>query len=118
IPVIEALDEMGIRPTIIAGSSIGALVGACYAAGMSGADIRAYVRVLFRNRTEVFARIWRQKPRQVRDLFLPGAFTIGQFNAQQIVRVFLPDGMPRDFSGLQIPLVIVATDFYGETEAV
>jgi NTE family protein len=118
IPVLEALDDLGIKPAIIAGTSIGALIGACYAAGMSGADLRAYVNALFRNRTEIFARIWRQKPRQVRDLFLPGALTIGQFNAQHIVQVFLPDWVPRDFAELEIPLVIVATDYYGECEAV
>ena len=35
IAVIEALDDMGVRPTAIAGTSIGALIGACYAAGMT-----------------------------------------------------------------------------------
>ena len=36
IHVIEALDELGIRPKAIAGSSIGAIMGAGMAAGMSG----------------------------------------------------------------------------------
>ena len=35
IAVLEALDEMGVKPAAIAGTSIGALVGAAYAAGMS-----------------------------------------------------------------------------------
>ena len=43
IAVIEALDEMGVRPTVIAGTSIGALIGAAYAAGMRGKDIRHHV---------------------------------------------------------------------------
>ena len=34
--VIEALDELGIRPVAIAGSSIGAIMGAGMAAGMTG----------------------------------------------------------------------------------
>jgi len=33
IGVLQALDEAGIRPDIIAGTSIGAVVGGCYAAG-------------------------------------------------------------------------------------
>ena len=33
IGVLEALEELGIRPTVVAGTSIGALVGASYAAG-------------------------------------------------------------------------------------
>ena len=38
IAVVEALDEMGVRPAAIAGSSIGAVIGAGYAAGLSGRD--------------------------------------------------------------------------------
>ena len=34
IVVAEALDEMGIKPVAIAGTSIGAIIGAGYAAGM------------------------------------------------------------------------------------
>ena len=40
IAVLEALDDMGTRPAAIAGTSIGALIGAAYAAGMAGRDIR------------------------------------------------------------------------------
>ena len=42
IHVIEALDELGIRPVAITGSSIGAIMGAGMAAGMSGAEIRDF----------------------------------------------------------------------------
>jgi NTE family protein len=41
--VLEAFDELGVKPAAIAGTSMGAIVGAAYAAGMSGAEIRAYV---------------------------------------------------------------------------
>jgi NTE family protein len=43
IPMLEVLDELHIRPYRIAGSSIGAVMGLLYAAGLSGADIRALV---------------------------------------------------------------------------
>jgi predicted acylesterase/phospholipase RssA len=43
IAVLEALDEIGVRPVAIAGSSIGALIGAAYAAGMTGKEIRRFV---------------------------------------------------------------------------
>ena len=57
IAVFEALDELGVRPTAIAGSSIGALVGALYASGMSGKAIRRHTLDLALNRTEVFRRL-------------------------------------------------------------
>ena len=33
IPVMEAIEELGVKPVVIAGTSIGALVGSAYAAG-------------------------------------------------------------------------------------
>ncbi|UCC55642.1 MAG: patatin-like phospholipase family protein [Gammaproteobacteria bacterium] len=43
ILMLESLDEQGIRPHMIAGTSIGAIIGALYAAGLSGKDIRALI---------------------------------------------------------------------------
>ncbi|GAB6056924.1 patatin-like phospholipase family protein [Desulfonatronum parangueonense] len=40
IPMLEVLDELNIVPRMISGSSIGAVVGALYAAGLSGAELR------------------------------------------------------------------------------
>lgn len=44
IGVLQALDEVGIRPTYIAGTSMGALVGVLYAAGYSGQELMQIVR--------------------------------------------------------------------------
>ena len=57
IAVLEVLDEMGVVPTAVAGTSIGALIGAAYAAGMSGRDIRRHVIALAHNRGEVLRRL-------------------------------------------------------------
>ncbi len=43
ILMLEVLDEMGIRPCHISGSSIGAIIGALYASGMTGREIRELV---------------------------------------------------------------------------
>ena len=47
ILILEALDELKIRPHVIAGSSIGAIIGALYAAGLSGREIRAQIEQFF-----------------------------------------------------------------------
>ena len=39
IGVLKVLDENGIRPDLVIGSSVGAMVGALYAAGMSAAEL-------------------------------------------------------------------------------
>src|SRR3954463_12541817 len=48
IGVFRALDEMGIEPTVVAGTSIGALIGAAYARGMSIAEMADRARALKR----------------------------------------------------------------------
>ncbi|MDD3804562.1 MAG: patatin-like phospholipase family protein, partial [bacterium] len=40
IGVLKVLDELGIKPTVVAGTSMGALLGALYAGGMSGREIQ------------------------------------------------------------------------------
>jgi NTE family protein len=55
IVALEALDELGIRPVALAGSSIGAIIGAAHAAGMPGRALRAFVLASFRQRPRVVA---------------------------------------------------------------
>src|SRR5437764_13096575 len=57
IAVLEALDEMRTRPAAIAGTSIGALIGAAYAAGMSGKEIRRFVLMLAHDRAAILRRL-------------------------------------------------------------
>ncbi len=118
IPVIEALDELGIRPSVIAGTSIGAIVGAGCAAGMTGAGIRAYVTDLLRLRADVAARLWKARPRAMRDLIAGLGASFGQFDAERVVAEFMPEALPKTFGELAIPLRLVATDFYGWQEVV
>ncbi len=42
--VLRALDEAGVRPDIVVGTSVGALVGAAYASGMDAAALTAAAR--------------------------------------------------------------------------
>ena len=55
IAIVEALDEMGVKPVAIAGSSIGAVIGAGYAAGLTGRAMRRHLLSLAHNRGEVHA---------------------------------------------------------------
>jgi NTE family protein len=48
IGVFRALQEMGIEPTVVAGTSIGALIGAAYARGMSVTEMADRARALKR----------------------------------------------------------------------
>jgi len=111
IHAIEALDELGVVPSAIAGSSIGAIMGAGMAAGMSGAEIRAFSLATLAKRSEVMARLWKARPRDVAT-FVSG-FRLAQFDGEQVLRAFLPEAIPDRFEALRLPLLVTATDFYG-----
>jgi NTE family protein len=112
IHVIEALDELGITPVAITGSSIGAIMGAGMAAGMRGAEIRDFTLSTVGRPREVMNRIWSLRPTRFSDV----GFRIGQYNLERILKAFLPDLLPGDFNELKIPLHVTATDYYGSSE--
>jgi len=117
VHIIEALNELGIKPVMISGASIGAIMGAGMAAGMEGREIRQHVSDIFSRRSEVIGRIWKSRPTRVGEM-LSGAFTLGQFNIERILPAFLPDAVPATFEELEIPLKIIVTDFHAQEEAV
>lgn len=111
VPVLEAFDDLGITPHAIAGTSIGALIGAAYAGGMSGDDIRDYTEKTLSDRNAVLARLWQLRPKRFADIF--GGGGVMQFDAQRVLEVFVGDAIPQTFEELRIPLAVLATDFYG-----
>ncbi|AZO47648.1 MAG: patatin-like phospholipase family protein [Mesorhizobium sp.] len=117
IHAIEALDELGIRPAAIAGSSIGAIMGAGMASGMTGAEIHAYARSILGSRAEVASRMWRARPGTIAEAMQNG-IRVSQFNVERILKSFLPDAIPETFAQLKIPLKVTATDYFGHKLAV
>jgi NTE family protein len=117
IAVIEALDEMDVKPVAIAGTSIGALIGAAYAAGMRGKDIRRHVIALAHNRGETMRRLVAARAGTLADLFAGAFGQATQINAEKFCAQFLPPALPEDFAALAIPLTVVATDLYRRQDA-
>jgi NTE family protein len=117
IAVLEALDEMGIRPTAVAGTSIGALIGAAYAAGMSGRDIRRYVIALAHDRADVFRKLFACRVSRFADLFSAGFGSAMLVDGEKFCAQFLPKEVPEDFAALAIPLIVVASDLHRRRQA-
>lgn len=115
IPFIEAMDEMGLAPSIIAGSSIGALIGAGWANGMTGAALREHAFSVLGSFQQIAGRLWSGLPT------LTGVFKTGlsmQIEARAVSDAFLPAGFPEDFDALQVPLNVVTTDLRAWEEVV
>jgi NTE family protein len=117
IPFIEAMDELGLKPSVIAGTSIGALIGSGWANGMSGRELREHAMSVLGTLRIIAARIWGR--RQIRNLggLVQNGFNL-QLDANRIVDAFLPDDFPDQFAELQVPLYVVATDFQSWHQAV
>ena len=118
IVVTEALDEMGVKPVAIAGTSIGAIIGAGFAAGMSGREMRRYAINIAHNRADVMRRMMRARAGRLRDLFGGGLGDATRLDAELVCRQFLPEALPENFSGLSIPLTVIASDLYRRREVV
>jgi len=116
IPFIEAMDELGLRPSVIAGTSIGALIGAGWANGMSGKELRDHSLSVLGTMRIIAARLWGAQIRNLGGL-LQNGFNM-QLDAMRVVDAFLPDPFPEDFAELQTPLYVVATDFQSWHQAV
>ena len=100
IAFLQALDELGVRPAVIAGTSIGAVIGGFYAAGVSGARMEQIVKEIgFRDLYKI-----------VLDFSILSQSAI--FKGKGI-EDFLSREIPaRTFEEVEIPLKVVATNFW------
>jgi NTE family protein len=116
IPFIEAMDELGLKPSVIAGTSIGALIGSGWANGMSGRELREHAISVLGTMRIIAGRLWGAQVRNLGGL-LQNGFNI-QLDAGRVVEAFLPEPFPETFDGLKIPFYVVATDFQSWHQAV
>jgi NTE family protein len=117
IPAIEAIEELGVKPLAIAGTSIGALVGAAYAAGMTSKEMRRHVLSIAHSPGETRRRLLAARAGTLSDL-LSGAFSQAtQMDAEKFSAQFLPEAIPEDFADLTIPLTVMTTDLHRRQQA-
>ncbi|MBS1184095.1 MAG: rssA [Proteobacteria bacterium] len=112
VHVLSALDDLGVRPSAIIGCSIGALIGAAAAAGLSGAEVEDEVLSALGRPADVWGKVWKLRPRSFADI----AGGLPVFDPEAVVTEFLPDRIPDEFAALAIPFSAVAADFYGTSE--
>jgi NTE family protein len=112
IPMLEACDELGVKPAIIAGTSIGALIGAAYASGMSGADIRAYCAGMLATRRKALRHFIARWNGRLWDYWNP--LTPSLLNGEKLIEAAMPPSLPRRFEELKTPLLVMTTDFHAQ----
>ncbi len=101
IGVLKVLEEEGIPIDMIAGTSIGALVGGIYAAKPSVAHLKQYTIDLFTSKKVARKKIF--------DYTLPFQGVFRGRKAMNLVSIAIDDA---DFLDLQIPAFFVGVDIY------
>jgi len=119
ILMLETLDELGIVPHAIAGCSIGAIIGALYAAGLTGRDIHAQIEQFFVDRNEAEHKLF-SLPKSIRWLdFIDPALASGGLLSSDDFIEYLGEVMPaRRFRDLKIPLKIVTAELVSGSQVV
>ena len=119
ILMLEVFDELGIRPHCIAGTSMGAVIGALYASGIPASTILKQVKSIVGSFEEPRKGLKNIKAIlkwiEIKDFELG---THGVFTGDRFVQRMC-DGMGvSDFEDLKIPLKVVATDFWASKQVV
>ena len=106
IAYLKAMDEMGLRPHIIAGTSSGAIAGALYAGGLKPEEIMELLHHLFKAQSK-------DRSAKIKLGRIPSSLR------ETIARKYLQRILPKtQFEDLEIPLKVVATNFHTLQERV
>lgn len=115
ILMLEVFDELGVRPAVVAGTSIGAIIGGLYCAGLSAAEIRAFAEELLSRRSEVFRRVL-GSTEALWTLWSPKAPSV--VDGVTLLEVLLPERLRTSFDRLAIPFLAVTADFHAMEQVV
>ncbi len=118
IPMLEVFDELGLKPAVIAGTSIGSVIGAGYAAGMSARDIRDHSAMLLSSRTDALRHIFRNRKAKLSELVSLKGLGSLRIKGETLADVALPDHLPKNIEDLPIPFKTIATDYDMQEERV
>lgn len=118
ILMLEVFDELGLKPAIIAGTSIGALYGAAYAAGLKAREIRTLTEKALGSRLDLVRLLLGARAEPILKLLRILPIRHALLSPEQVLAALLPEGIPQEFHDLGIPLRLLATDFYAQEQVV
>lgn len=119
IPVLEAIDELGVEPAWIAGASIGAVIGLLYASGRSGRWLRRRVeRLLPAERQPLRKAIQRKQLLEWAELVAFDFGRRGLLKADKFLSALASDVRATTFEELPRRLQVVAADFWRREQVV
>jgi len=120
VPMLQVLDDLQMRPAIISGTSMGAIVGALYASGMAAREIRENIAKLLILKDDTWRDVLQKREGLFKwvHAFRPNLSGTGLLNAQGMLSYLLDEVKVDNFEDLDIPLLVVAADYWSAEEVV
>lgn len=115
ILALEVFDELGLRPNMIAGTSIGAIFGGAYATGLTAAEIRERAEEILSRPAEIARRLFSGSPRNWMELWTLRPYSAALMNPERLVEIVFPEAAEITFPQLAIPFRTVATDYWEQS---
>jgi NTE family protein len=114
IALLKELDRLQVKPSLIVGTSMGAIMGGLYASGVCGEEIEARVRSHIINPGESAKDIFKKHKELLTWLkvFSFERSRGGFFAAQGLFDHLFSEVVDLDFKDLDIPIISVATNYY------
>ncbi len=110
ILALEVLDEFGIVPRAIAGTSIGALFASVYAMGMPGYRIRAMTEETLSRRFDLARQLFAARSDPVQKVLRLLPLRSSLLNPEALLDLLVPEIGDKTFEDLAIPVKVAATD--------
>lgn len=113
IALLKKFDELNIRPSLIAGTSMGAIIGALYANGISGAEIEDKVRDHLFVKGEKLKSIFRRRKQLIKwtKIFALEKSKGGFITTDGLFDHLFHELIDVEFKDLRIPFIAVATNY-------
>ena len=120
ISVLEILDDLDYKPSVIAGTSMGAIIGALYASGLSGKDIRRLVKHHIVSKDDKLRDVIDKRAHILEwvSAFAPAHERGGIIKADKFYNHLFGEIGKTTFEELKIPLIVIATDYWTAEEVV
>lgn len=114
VAVLKAMDAAGFPPGRIAGTSMGAIVGAMYAAGVSPAEMEARVLDHLITEGDRLPDILHKRRHLVRWIgaLVPELRGRGLIHPDRLLEMLMGDILELGFEDLEVPLTVVACDYW------
>jgi NTE family protein len=119
IVVLRAFEELGVKPSIVSGTSIGAVIGAGLAAGLSTSEMKDAVEEIRSSRPGRFWHMYDNVELKFAiALFDPTMETGGLIKGEKFIRFLQSKIRTERFEDLLIPLLVVATNYWKREQVI